>query len=40
LAKVKKFPGVSGDLAFDPLGDAVKRPVLLRIESGALIAVE
>lgn len=40
LAKVKNFPGVSGDLAFDPLGDGVKKPVLLRIESGTLIAVE
>ena len=40
LAKVKNFPGVSGDLAFDPLGDAVKKPVLLRIENGALIAAE
>jgi len=40
LAKVRNFPGVSGDLAFDPLGDAVKKPVLLRIENGALIAAE
>jgi ABC-type branched-subunit amino acid transport system substrate-binding protein len=40
LAKVKNFPGVSGDLAFDPLGDVVKKPVLLRIDNGALIAAE
>jgi ABC-type branched-subunit amino acid transport system substrate-binding protein len=40
LAKVKNFPGVSGDLAFDPLGDAVKKPVLLRIQNGTLIAAE
>jgi branched-chain amino acid transport system substrate-binding protein len=40
LAKVKNFPGVSGDLAFDPLGDAVKKPVLLRVENGLLIATE
>jgi ABC-type branched-subunit amino acid transport system substrate-binding protein len=40
LAQVKNFPAVSGDLAFDPLGDAVKTPVLLRIQNGALIAAE
>lgn len=40
LAKVKSFPGVSGDLAFDPFGEAVKKPVLLRIQGGALIAAE
>lgn len=40
LAKVKDFPGVSGDLSFGPLGDAVRKPVLLRIENGALIAAE
>jgi ABC-type branched-subunit amino acid transport system substrate-binding protein len=40
LATMKNFPGVSGDLAFDPLGDAVKKPVLLRIENGALLTAE
>ena len=40
LAKVKNFPGVSGDLAFDPHGDGVKKPVLLRIANGSLIAAE
>jgi hypothetical protein len=40
LAQVKNFPAVSGDLAFDPLGDVVKTPVLLRIESGSLMAAE
>lgn len=40
LAKVKKFPAVSGDLAFDPLGDGVKAPVLLRITNGTLVALE
>jgi ABC-type branched-subunit amino acid transport system substrate-binding protein len=40
LAKVKNFPAVSGDLAFDPLGDGVKAPVLLRITNGSLIALE
>ncbi|PKN12516.1 MAG: hypothetical protein CVU69_06970 [Deltaproteobacteria bacterium HGW-Deltaproteobacteria-4] len=40
LAQVKNFPAVSGDLAFDPLGDGMKKPVLLRIQDGALIAAE
>lgn len=40
LAKVKNFPGVSGDLSFDPLGDGVKKPVLLRIENGFLVGTE
>jgi ABC-type branched-subunit amino acid transport system substrate-binding protein len=40
LAQVKNFPAVSRDLAFDPLGDVVKTPVLLRIESGSLMAAE
>lgn len=40
LAKVKNYPGVSGDLSFDPLGDAVKKPVLLRIANGSLSAAE
>ena len=40
LTQVKNFPGVNGDLAFDPLGDAVKKPVLLRITNGTLIALE
>jgi hypothetical protein len=40
LAQVKNFPSISGDLAFDPLGDGLKKPVLLRIQDGALIAAE
>jgi ABC-type branched-subunit amino acid transport system substrate-binding protein len=40
LAQMKSFPAVSGDLAFDPLGDAVNTPVLLRIQNGSLIAAE
>lgn len=40
LAKGSSFAGVSGDLSFDPLGDAIKKPVLLRIRNGALIAAE
>lgn len=40
LAQVKNFPAISGDLAFDPLGDGLKKPVLLRIQNGALIAAE
>lgn len=40
LAQVKHFPAISGDLGFDPLGDALKKPVLLRIQNGALIAAE
>ncbi len=40
LTQVKNFPAISGDLAFDPLGDAVKTPVLLRVVNGALIAAE
>lgn len=40
LAKVKNFPGVSGDLSFDAVGDGVKKPVLLRIANGFLIAAE
>jgi ABC-type branched-subunit amino acid transport system substrate-binding protein len=40
LAQVKKFPAISGDLSFDPLGDAVKTPLLLRITNGSLISAE
>lgn len=40
LAQVKNFPGVSGELSFDPLGDTLKKPVLLGIRNGALITVE
>lgn len=40
LAKMKPFPGVSGDLVFDSTGEGVKKPVLLRIQGGALITAE
>ncbi|MDO9080144.1 MAG: ABC transporter substrate-binding protein, partial [Desulfuromonadales bacterium] len=40
LAQVKNFPAISGDLAFDPLGDGLKKPLLLRITNGAVIAAE
>lgn len=40
LTQVKNFPAISGDLAFDPLGDAVKAPLLLRITNGSLLAAE
>ena len=40
LAQVKNFPAISGDLAFDPLGDGLKKPVLLRITNGTVMAAE
>jgi ABC-type branched-subunit amino acid transport system substrate-binding protein len=40
LAQVKNFPAVSGDLAFDPLGDGLNKPVLLRITNGTVMAAE
>lgn len=38
LAKVRNYPGVTGEISFGPFGDALKSPFLLRIYNGALIS--
>lgn len=40
LARVQDNYGVTGDLAFDPLGDAIRKPILLRVKNGSLLMVE
>lgn len=39
LQKLKGYPGVTGEIAFDPQGETRKNPTLLRIENGALVTV-